>query len=278
MVDGGAHDAGPSMACGPPQKSRLADRARAAAAFAVLAVALCVIAQAVSDSQQELAEVRRSTPDLDHGAQLFDTCGACHGPDGGGTRDGQVPRIGGQHTSVLWKQLVDYRHDRRWDLRMEHFADRHHLSDAQAIADVAAYIHQLEPNGPAGEGGGKLTGAGGALYAQLCRSCHGATAQGDAGRVVPRIAGVPRFVYRDGLLRLWKYLRTAGRHDALDVLVEELHVMQFLGLYLELWRQAFGRSVVTAGRAGASTVGRPGSCQHPFCSARGRRPVEDRFR
>ena len=176
------------MACGPPQKTQLAERTRAAAAFAVLAVALCAAVQAVSDTQAELAEVRRSTPDLDHGAQLFDTCGACHGPDGGGTRDGQVPRIGGQHTSVLWKQLVDYRHDRRWDLRMEHFADRHHLGDAQAIADVAAYIHQLEPNGPAGEGSGKLTDAGGALYAQLCRSCHGAIAQGDAARVVPRIA------------------------------------------------------------------------------------------
>jgi cytochrome c553 len=171
------------------RKTQLADRACAAAAFGVVAIALCVIAKAVSDSQEELAAVMRSTPDLDHGAQLFDTCGACHGPDGGGTRDGQVPRIAGQHTSVLWRQLVDYRHDRRWDLRMEHFADRHHLSDAQAIADVSAYIHQLEPNGPAGEGGGKLTDAGSALYAQLCRSCHGATAQGDAGRVVPRIAG-----------------------------------------------------------------------------------------
>jgi cytochrome c553 len=65
--------------------------------------------------------------ELDHGAQLFETCGACHGPDGGGTLDGQVPRSGCQHTSVLWKQLIDYRHDRRWDLRMEHFSDRHHL-------------------------------------------------------------------------------------------------------------------------------------------------------
>jgi cytochrome c553 len=58
-------------------------------------------------------------------------------------RDGGVPRIAGQHISVLAKQLADYRHDRRWDIRMEHFADRHHLVDAQAIADVTAYIHQL---------------------------------------------------------------------------------------------------------------------------------------
>ena len=95
--------------------------------------------------------------------------------------------------------------------------------------------------------------------------------------VVPRIAGVPRFLYRDGLLRLWKYLQTAGRHDALDVLVEELHLMQFMGLYIELWRQTFGTSIV-AGGPRTSTVDGPGTCQHPFCSARGSRRMDDPFR
>jgi cytochrome c553 len=161
---------------------------RAALAILLLAAA-STAAQAVSTVQEELAAVKRSTPDLDHGAQLFETCAACHGPDGAGTADGQVPRIGAQHLSVLWKQLVDYRHDRRWDLRMEHFSDRHHLEDAQAIADVTAYIHQLEPRGPPGQGPGKLLEKGGALYSQLCRSCHGAAGEGDAAHAVPRIGG-----------------------------------------------------------------------------------------
>ena len=161
---------------------------RAALAIGLLVLAAAT-AQAVSTAQEELAEVKRSTPDLDRGAELFETCAACHGSDGGGTSDGQVPRIGAQHLSVLWKQLVDYRHDRRWDLRMEHFADRHHLGDPQAIADVAAYIHQLEPRGAPGEGSGKLVEKGAGLYAQLCRSCHGNAAQGDAAHAVPRIAG-----------------------------------------------------------------------------------------
>ncbi len=159
-----------------------------AAVSAILAVIAAAAAQAVSTRQEELAQVRRATPNLEHGAGQFDTCGACHGPDGGGTRDGQVPRIGGQHLSVLWKQLIDYQYDRRWDLRMEHFTDRHHLPDAQAVADVSAYIHQLDPRDPPGEGGGTLLGKGAALYAQLCRSCHGAAADGDAARTVPRIA------------------------------------------------------------------------------------------
>jgi cytochrome c553 len=163
--------------------------ARAAVASGFVALATAASVYALSTAQEELAEVRRSTPDLDHGAELFETCGACHGTDGGGTRDGQVPRIAGQHISVLCKQLIDYRHDRRWDLRMEHFADHHHLPDAQALADVAAYIHQLVASGPAGEGSGKQLEAGAALYAQRCRSCHGAGADGDAARAVPRIAG-----------------------------------------------------------------------------------------
>jgi cytochrome c553 len=163
--------------------------AQAALTIGILALASAAAVEAVSTAEAELAEVKRSTPNLDHGAELFDTCAACHGPDGGGTSDGQVPRIGAQHVSVLRKQLIDYRHDRRWDLRMEHFADRHHLGDAQGVADVAAYIHQLEPRGPPGEGSGKLVGKGAGLYAQLCRSCHGAAAEGDDGRVIPKIAG-----------------------------------------------------------------------------------------
>src|SRR5262249_37698272 len=38
---------------------------------------------------------------------------------------------------------------------------------------------------------------------------------------VPRIAGVPRFLYRHGAQQLWKYLQTLARGSALDVLVEE---------------------------------------------------------
>ena len=168
----------------------IAETMKGCVALAIITLAAASVAvQAVPTVQEELAAVKRSTPDLDRGAQLFETCAACHGPDAGGTADGQVPRIGAQHVSVLWKQLVDYRHDRRWDLRMEHFADRHHLEDAQAIADVTAYIHQLAPRSPPGEGSGKLLANGAALYTQQCRSCHGTSAQGNAAHAVPRIGG-----------------------------------------------------------------------------------------
>lgn len=159
----------------------------ALASSAVLLLPL--LAHAFSNARQEMLEAIRARPNLDHGAELFRNCAICHGHNGGGTVDGGVPRIAGQHVSVLIKQLVDYRHDRRWDLRMEHYADNHHLKNPQDLADVTAYIHQLEVNVPPGVGDGELVEHGGALYAGRCASCHGRFAEGNAGKQVPRLAG-----------------------------------------------------------------------------------------
>jgi cytochrome c553 len=92
------------------------------------------------DSRQELLDALHAKPSLDRGAELFRPCTACHAPLGTGTLDGGVPRIAGQHASVLAKQLVDYRHNRRWDLRMEHFADNHQRDDIVGLAD---YLSRL---------------------------------------------------------------------------------------------------------------------------------------
>src|SRR5687767_11664595 len=82
---------------------------------------------------REFTEGAWLEPDLAHGAELYQTCAACHGPDGRGTADGEIPAIAGQHGSVLLKQLTDFRHDQRWEARMQNFADRHHLPGAQDL-------------------------------------------------------------------------------------------------------------------------------------------------
>ena len=159
-------------------------------AASLLAVLLLpAVTFAFATAKQELQQALHSKPNLDHGAELFRNCAVCHGPQGGGTRDGGVPRIAGQHISVLAKQLVDYRHDRRWDIRMEHFADKHHLIDAQAIADVTAYIHQLTVDVPPGVGDGELAAHGQNVYGRRCQSCHGEAGQGNSKNMIPRIAG-----------------------------------------------------------------------------------------
>lgn len=164
-------------------------------AFAVLG--LCVASLlpppsgAAANSRQEYQDALRSKPNIDRGAELFRTCLVCHGPSGAGTPDGSVPRIAGQHFSVILAQLVDYRHDKRWDPRMEHFADSHHLANAQALADVAGYVSQLQtqPEDTLGVGSGELVSRGAQIYARACAACHGVAAEGNGREQIPELAG-----------------------------------------------------------------------------------------
>jgi len=138
---------------------------------------------------QEFNAVLAKTVNLEHGAELFRTCAACHGTNGNGSENGDVPRIAGQHFGVIVRQLVDYRHDARWDIRMEHYAGRKLLSDPQSIADVAGYISQLSGGETRNVGDGELTRHGAAVYSAKCAQCHGLMGEGSAGDRVPRLAG-----------------------------------------------------------------------------------------
>jgi cytochrome c553 len=174
------------------------------ALLAAIGAMLPLIAHSGSIPQQEYAQVLRSKPDVVHGEALFETCAACHGPQGAGVADGTVPAIAGQHFHVIARQLVDYRHDKRWDLRMEHFTDQHHLAGAQDIADVATFVSQLAISKATDHGSGEYSQHGGEVYAHLCASCHGAAGEGDDRDGYPRLAGQ----HYDYLLR--------QMHDALE--------------------------------------------------------------
>lgn len=141
-----------------------------------------------------IAEFRSAValdPDAAHGAGLFGPCAACHGEDGRGAPDGSIPAIAGQHVSVLVKQLVDFRHDRRWDERMRNFASQHHLSGPQDLLDVAAYAEGL-PRWPplaGGTGDGSTLHRGNLIYHRDCENCHGPLGLGELRRMRPRLAG-----------------------------------------------------------------------------------------
>jgi glycosyltransferase involved in cell wall biosynthesis len=55
-------------------------------------------------------------------------------------------------------------------------------------------------------------------------------------RRVPSVFGVPRFVYREFLQQVGRWLRRAGRADALELLAEELMLIEYLGFFAELWQ------------------------------------------
>lgn len=163
--------------------------ARRIAAFIALA-ALPLAVLAAGTARQEFRDAANRTPDPARGAQLYDaTCRACHGPAGAGVDDGSVPAIAAQHRRVLVKQLVDFRSRQRWDIRMEHFADREHLPGAQDLADLAAFVSSLPPQPTRRWGSGEYLRAGASVYFAGCERCHGSSGQGDGAALVPRLAG-----------------------------------------------------------------------------------------
>ena len=134
----------------------------------------------------ELEAATRATPNLTHGAEIFETCAACHALSGVGASDGSVPAIAGQHFRVIVKQLVEFRNDARIDIRMQHFVNGDRITRAQDLADVAGYIASLAPAQVPVK---RATGSGQSTYVQSCESCHGARAEGNGVTGVPRLAG-----------------------------------------------------------------------------------------
>lgn len=162
---------------------------------------------AATPASQDFTDAIALKPDLARGERLFVTCAGCHRADGRGNRDGSVPVIAGQHQRVLVKLLTDYRHARRWDPRMQHYADAHVLPDMQAVADVAAHIAALDRGATAGSGRGNRLQLGQALFAERCATCHGQRGEGDAATLVPRVAGQ----HHAYLLRLFKEAAEGAR-------------------------------------------------------------------
>ena len=52
---------------------------------------------------------------------------------------------------------------------------------------------------------------------------------------VPSVAGVPRFVYREFIEHVGRWLRRAGRKDALALLMAELTLFEYFGFFRESW-------------------------------------------
>jgi len=157
--------------------------------FALVLFVAAAAANAAAVSGQELAQVLNASADPAHGEQLFQLCAACHSADGSGGLKGDAPVIAHQHRSVLAKQLLDFRHGRRSDARMEGMATKHHLATTQDIADVVSYVSGLPAPTPKTIGDGRLVAQGAQLYAAQCSSCHGREAQGDDRSLTPRMAG-----------------------------------------------------------------------------------------
>ena len=168
--------------------------AAALAAFAAVAAIQVDPRSYEGRTQAAIDEFRAAValePDLEHGKELFGACAECHQASGTGSADGTIPVLAGQHVSVLVKQLVDFRHDRRWHLKMQAAAKSHELASPQDLVDVAGYAASLRRPPPprGGMGDGTAVKEGQIVYYRECAECHGRLAEGDLRTLRPRLAG-----------------------------------------------------------------------------------------
>jgi cytochrome c553 len=130
-------------------------------------------------------------PDIRNGRAIYETCAACHLPEGWGSTDGAYPQIAGQQLKVLLKQLMDIRDGKRENPQMYPFVQERTIGGYQSLVDVASYITRL-PMHPQHEKGpyNDLTAEyeiGEKLFHENCAVCHGDQAQGNNTRRIPRL-------------------------------------------------------------------------------------------
>ncbi len=161
--------------------------------------------------------VRQGTPG---GAQA---CAACHGADGAGQPPGGYPRLAGQGSFYLYKQMRDFADGRRDGSVMTVIARA--MTDDE-MQDAAGYYAAATAPWPdaaaAGDGaleqrGGVLSAAGDAAAGiPACADCHGRAGHGQPPSF-PALAGQYPF-YLKAQLQDWR--TGARRNDALGVMGE----------------------------------------------------------
>ena len=157
-------------------------------------------------------------PDLENGVEVYEVCAACHLTEGWGTEEGTFPQLAGQHRDVLIKQLADIRALNRDNPTMYPFALPESIGDAQALADVTAYIATLPMNPENGVGPGDNLEHGKKLFEDNCVKCHGDRGQGDEEKFYPRLEG-QHYKY---MLRQFEWIRDGKRRNANPDMVKQI--------------------------------------------------------
>lgn len=124
------------------------------------------------------------------GAELYETCLPCHGPEAAGNVEIAAPAIAGLPQWYLEEQLRGFQSGHRGDnatdlpgLRMRPMALS--LTREGDVESVAEYVASLDPVYPASTLHGNA-GAGAAAY-QVCVACHGENGLGNQDLHAPPI-------------------------------------------------------------------------------------------
>jgi len=153
--------------------------------------AQAAISQTAKISTAEPASVS-VTSSTENGKTLYGVCASCHGPDGGGNKALNAPRISGQKAWYVARQLTNFKSGIRGSHEKDIYGQQMRpmsmtLANDQMVADVSAYVSTLKsPASPPTIKGDAA--AGKAAYA-ICASCHGANGEGNKALNAPAIAG-----------------------------------------------------------------------------------------
>lgn len=187
-----------------------------------LAFGCVTVSAAWLEGEGEREKALELEPNLKHGRDVYEVCSGCHTPEGWGSKNGTYPQLAGQHREVLIKQLADVREGNRDNPTMYPFALRRSIGDAQALADVVAYIEKLPMNPDHGVGpwakGEEQYALGERLYKDNCVRCHGETGEGAGEKFYPRIQG-QHYAY---MLRQFEWIRDGKRRNANPDMVEQI--------------------------------------------------------
>lgn len=159
-------------------------------------------------------DVLALTGDPARGKAAFDDCAGCHRRDASGRATGAIPRLSGQHASVIIKQVLDIRSGQRINPPMKPFVEASELT-VQALADIAGHLELLPVKGRLGQGPGEGLTRGQALYAKDCAACHGAQGEGRAEGFFPMVAA-QHYPY---LMRELGLIRDGGRGNSNPAMV-----------------------------------------------------------
>lgn len=155
--------------------------------------------------------------DAARGKALYASCAACHGVQAEGIAAMNAPALAGQEASYLERQLTHFQSGIRGadpadtlGAQMRGMAAV--LADAQAVADVSAYLASLDPMNSAIDAGGDLRN-GNNYYQSKCGACHGGKAEGNAALFSPRLAGQDVAYLKRQYLGFQKGLRGSHADD-----------------------------------------------------------------
>lgn len=183
-----------------------------------LALLVSAVANAEPKKVDEFVEIAlQLEPDLQKGRMLYFNCAICHTPEGWGSPDGRFPQIAGQHQSVILKQLADIQKGNRDNPTMIPFTDPLFYMGPQVLADLTAYIEQLQMVPANSVGSGLRLEEGKKLYNIECKECHGENGEGIAKEFYPRIHG-QHFQY---VLRQMEWVKMGKRRNADKEMVEQ---------------------------------------------------------